>query len=417
MDWETWGPPLFVLAVGVAVGLGLALTSGEDGSATTASQSRREDLAARKASLMDQLRALDGDRGKLDPAVFQARRNALVDEAAKVLQQLESVDTTPAPEPAPVGSSRGALTAGLWSAGVLLFFGLLAVFLSTSSQERAAGETMTGGVMSNQESAVAAAREALAEDPQDIDALNVLAYDALLGRDLQAAMQHVEAARTIDADHPDVHIHLAILQISIGMSEKAVAELERAIELQPDRGRPLLWLGLIQLQTGSYEASVTTLESALQKGLRADEQQFARSMLADARNPDAMRARAAAQAGGGAAAPSGPYVGPGGGGLQVAGTVAAAPEGVPTDRTVFVGVYASEAGGRPVAMARITAAELPFEFAFEEGHTMAGGPWPEQFWVRARIDADGRPGASEGDVDSQMVGPLAGGTQGVALTF
>jgi hypothetical protein len=63
-------------------------------------------------------------------------------------------------------------------------------------------------------------------------------------------------------------------------------------------------------------------------------------------------------------------------------------------------------------------ADLPFAFQFEEGHSMTGGPWPEQVWVKARIDGDGRPGASpSGDLDSNLLGPVSSGSEGLVLTF
>ena len=72
----------------------------------------------------------------------------------------------------------------------------------------------------------------------------------------------------------------------------------------------------------------------------------------------------------------------------------------------------------PVATARLTVADLPFDFRFEAGHSMTGGPWPEEVWVRARVDGDGRPGASPaGDLDSNLLGPVKSGSEGLALTF
>jgi hypothetical protein len=46
---------------------------------------------------------------------------------------------------------------------------------------------------------------------------------------------------------------------------------------------------------------------------------------------------------------------------------------------------------------------------------MLGGQWPEEVWILARLDADGQPGRSEGDVESAVLGPLTAGASGLEL--
>ena len=107
--------------------------------------------------------------------------------------------------------------------------------------------------------------------------------------------------------------------------------------------------------------------------------------------------------------------------MQLAGTVDRPAGDLPDDRVVFLVVYRNAEGKAPpppVATARLTVADLPFTFKFEAGHSMTGGPWPEQVWIRARVDADGRPGpASADDIDSVLLGPLTPGTDGLQLQF
>ncbi len=147
MDWQTWGPPLVVLSLGVAVGLGLALSAGGRRAVDDERLALLEDLEARRMALMEQIRALGADRDKLGEAGFAARREALVNEAAAVLAELERVESTPAEvvaveraaESSAAGRRTSPLAAGLWASMVLMFFGLLAVFLTTSSTERTEG--------------------------------------------------------------------------------------------------------------------------------------------------------------------------------------------------------------------------------------------------------------------------------------
>lgn len=418
LDWNTWGPPLAVLGAGVIVGLVVAFRS-RGGSAqeraADAGQSEREALRARKTSLIEQIRVLDADMGKLDQAAFLAQREALVIEAAETLRQLDQLADTPAPAAPPqaddAAGDRRALRAGLWVSLVVVFFGILGVYLTESTKNRASGDSITGNTsatVAQQESEeVTAARAALAANPQDLEAINIITYNALTTRKLDEAMAMIDQARAIDAQSPDVLLHLAILQLSVGMFDKAEVALAQAVAAQPERGRHHLWMGLLRLYQNQPQAAVESIEKALSLGLRIDEQGFARQLLAEAKNP-----RPAA-----AAAPSGPtYSGPGGGAATVAGTVALA-EGTAEDpaATVFVMVYASAEKGRPVATLRTSAGALPFSFAFEEGHAMGGAPWPDQVWVTAKIDADGAAGSGPDDVTIDLVGPLAKGAQGAVL--
>jgi len=427
VDWQTWGPPLVVLSLGVAVGLGLALTAGGKRQADDDRLARLEDLQAKKAALLEQIRTLDADRDKLGEAAYASRREVLVGEAAATLAELERVEAAPAEvvavEKAASGggstSTSSPFVAGLWAAGVLLFFGLLAVFLTSSSTERAQGGSMTGGSEGRQATLSAEVEDAKARleaDANDLGAINTLAYDALLKRDLDNAMQLVDRARAIDENSPDVHVHLAILQLAVGMFDRADEELQKAIAARPDWGRPHLWMGLVRLYQERPDDAIAEIETAIGMGLRVDEQQFARQLLSDARNPRPAQASGAAQA------PSGPmYAGAGGGALQLAGTVARPDTDLPADRVVFLVVYRNDTGTAPpppVATARLTVADLPFDFQFDAGHSMTGGPWPEQVWIRARVDADGQPGpASPDDIDSVLLGPVKPGSEGLALTF
>jgi hypothetical protein len=58
---------------------------------------------------------------------------------------------------------------------------------------------------------------------------------------------------------------------------------------------------------------------------------------------------------------------------------------------------------------------VPTAIRFTENDLLMGGEWPEQVWVRARLDADGAPGAGPGDLDSPLVGPITLGQEGVEL--
>ena len=232
-------------------------------------------------------------------------------------------------------------------------------------------------------------------------------------------MDTVEQARTLAPEDPDVQVHLGILQLAVGMTERAEPAFLAAVAAQPDAGKPRLWLGLLQLQTDRRELAAQTLAEALDMGLRDDEKGFAQSLLLEARQPAAPAGGATA----GGPAMAGPAAGgpPAAGAStepRLSGTISLAP-GVAADpsKRVFLIVHRSESGkGPPLAVRPLSAAELPVSFSMTDAdQMMSKGPWPEQVWVFARLDADGVAGAGPGDLESQKLGPLSPGTEGVSL--
>ncbi len=64
---------------------------------TAVSPTPRQQLLAQKASLLDDIHALDFDHetGKVPTAVYQPQRQQLIETAAVILQQLDQLATTP----------------------------------------------------------------------------------------------------------------------------------------------------------------------------------------------------------------------------------------------------------------------------------------------------------------------------------
>lgn len=428
-DWETWGPPAVVLVLGVIIGIVVALRA--RGEAPVDDKlAARESLLARKQTLLEQIRGLEGDRGRIPDAEVDAQRETLIAQAAKVLEDLDALESAPSGSAAAASDAPPAAwgARAAWAAVVVGFFVVLGYGLTEATRPRSGG-TMTGGTeatgtvatgggaVSSVPPRVAAAQKAVAENPSDLGALNDLTYEALLVRDFQTAMDTIDRARAIDAADIDVQIHLAILQLSVGMFDRAVPGLEAAIQARPESGKPRLWMGLLQSQTGQEEQAKATLQKALDFGLRPDETAFAKELLRR------LEAGPIAMAGG---PPSGGAPAASGGGSdaaaepRVTGTLRLADGVVSTpDQRVFLIVHRNEAGkGPPVAALNLSASELPLDFAVGDSDRMIKQmPWPEQVWIFARLDADGAAGASDGDVESQKLGPLGSGTEGVELVI
>lgn len=404
MDWDVWGPPL--VAVGVGVGFGAAVAWFASRSGRSGADANPERLAARKEQLMEALREHEADRGKLDEATWTAKREALLKEAADTLRALEVApsqgDASAAPAgtgspSAPVAAASGGRRLA-WGVGTVAFFALLAGGLAVSTKQRAQGDSMTGGRAAGEDALAAAAAEAqekLKRDPDDLDALNTLTWYSIRSRDLNAAMQNLEHARQVAPGDPLVLTHLAVLEIQIGMIDKAEASLQQALSVDPTLPRSLIFYGLVKLQKEERAEAAPFLEKVL-SGDRADpeERQMAASLLSEAKAPPPQE--------------------------RLLGTVALA-EGVSpaSGGTLFVIVRrAADGGGPPVAALRLPVASLPMEFTVTDKNMMMGGAWPEQVWVQARVDADGNPSTKgEGDVESAVLGPFTSGASGVMVVL
>lgn len=325
--FDVWGPPLLVLVVGLIGGLLWAFLLRNKGEgAQREQQAQREALIAEKESLLEQLRSLEADRSNLPETERLARRETLLQAAAAVVERLAAPETpelaVPASPDTEKKQNRAALQAGLMVAGLLGFVALLFVGIDEAAKPRQAGAGMVGGSQAASPGAVEAeeARARLAENPSDIAAIHVLTYEAILAKNLEEAMGLIEKARAIEAESPELWLHLGILRMTVGMMDEAAASISKAADARPDWGRPLLWRGLVRMYEGNSAAAIPDLEAALAKGLRADEQDAARQLLAEARNPRPVAAPA------GAPTSSGPtYSGAGGGAAQLAGTVRLAP--------------------------------------------------------------------------------------------
>jgi tetratricopeptide (TPR) repeat protein len=414
MNWELWGPPLVALGVGL-IGGAVVVLRARGGHSGLAEQAAAEDLQAKKAQLIEQLKQLDADREKMPDAAWQADRDALLVQAADVLRRMEA--PAPAVAAAPPVSRGRALAWALAVPLCALAFGYVVVRYATPRPE---GGSMTGGsategVPKAADPALEAAKAAYAQNPSDLAALNVVTYDALLNRDFERSMALIEEARALNAKDADVQIHIAVLQLAVGMVDKAVLSLDESLAQRPQSGRAWLWMSLARLQSGQREQAQEAVAKALSLELRGDETAFARSIEAELKKPAA--APGATASGGGATAGAAAMAVGEGSVTRFAGSVRLADgKAVSGQKVLFVTVYRNAQGTPPpVSSKRLDPNQVPTAIRFTENDLLMGGEWPEQVWVRARLDADGAPGAGPGDLDSPLVGPITLGQEGVEL--
>jgi len=392
---DVWTAPLLVLGLALVVAIILVVRVWRDevGSGGIR-QARREGLVARKEALLERIRELDADRGKLAEAERQSRREALITEATEVVAALDELDAAPdealvAPPPPSAGMSRAGVATGIGGVMVVAVIGLV---LGQSSVTRTQGMSMTGNSQSDGEQAAVVALAALEENPEDLAALNVLTYDALLRRDAQQAMDFMDRSRAIGPEDPEVLVHLGVLQIMVGMGDRAESTLALARASRPDLPKAVLWTGVQQLTTGDREAAVATLTEALSLELSPVEQQIATQMLAEAKAvPAQVRVRGSVTVAEGAALPRGGIL-------------------------YIIARRSEVAAGPPLAVRRASAAGFPQSFELTDDDMMLGGQWPDEVWLQVRVDADGNPTTKEeADLESALVGPLDATAEPVAL--
>jgi cytochrome c-type biogenesis protein CcmH/NrfG len=74
--------------------------------------------------------------------------------------------------------------------------------------------------------------------------------------------------------------------------------------------------------------------------------------------------------------------------------------------------------GPPVAALRLPLSAIPGDYSAGDSDIMMGGPWPEDVWVQARIDADGNAMTrSDDDLNSPVVGPIKSGSSSINLAI
>jgi cytochrome c-type biogenesis protein CcmH/NrfG len=337
----------------------------------------------------------------------------LLQSAADVLRE---ADAPVASEPAPVGT-RSRAPIGLL-VGAVAFFALLGLGLSKFSTPRndAMGEAPPPMAETAPSADALAAQKALEANPNDLKALNVLTHDALHKRDVKTAMDLLDRARAIDPNDVEVQTHLAVLQIAVGMFDRADAALDKALATKPDFGEAWIWKGVVALNREDTAAAKVALEKALQlDSTPSDLKGMASAVLAQIESggmpmqPPAGPSESAPSAAPKAPASSAP---------KVAGTVSLASGSAPEGTLFVIARRSKEAVGPPVAVQRMPAASFPASFSLGEANMMLGGEWPAEVFLEARIDRDGNVMSKEDIVArTEIVGPVAAGKSDVALVL
>ena len=388
-DWNTWGPPLAVLLIGLVVGLLVASRIQGEGAGPRRAE-RELALKARKDSVVQALRELESHAERLGEAEYQRQRALLLEQGVQVLEALEK----PPEETEPAASQdRGRSTAPFWFAGTLGFAALAMVLVRGAEAPRQ--DDMSNPGMETQISAeIQAAQATLQANPHDVPALNTLAHYAILQGNLQVAMQYFQSVQLVSPREKEVVAHGAALAILVNMADRALPALEQLVTEEPEFAEGHWWLAVGLVRSGALDAAREHLAMALKLDPGGEMGVLAMDMLQklDAPPPE----------------------------VRVAGSVRLA-EGaiVPEGASLYVAAIRSkEGGGPPVAAQRLGVVELPAQFSMGDANLTFGGVWPEEVWLRARLDLDGDPMTrDEADLVSPVLGPVGPGSVGLELVL
>lgn len=373
----------------------------------------RKDLEAKRDALIQRLRDLD-ETASADERVRLEKETAAVlrelDEAPAVTPAITSAPATPAA----ASLAMSPTTKGFfWGAGSFAALAGLLYFVMQVAQPRQEGDTVTGNLPTQQQQGGAATQAqvnpallqleaAVKSDPENLQLRNDLARAYL---DADQLMNVFEQTKFVLAKAPQdsrALTYQAFVRMNMGDTTAAEQMLRQASKSDPknlDAWVALAWLFMQQDKKTEAEAMIA--EAAKQSpGDKAQLEDVFRQMQQQAAQPDGGVPQQA-DAGGQLPAGHPPIDGaaPAASGMTPAPATAAAGPSVtvtldldPSARgkngVLFV-MARNAMGGPPVAVKRLQVARFPVTFTLGQADSMMGQPFPANFRLEARLDADG----------------------------
>lgn len=366
----------------------------------------RKDLEAKRDALIQRLR-------DLDETASADERVRLEKETAAVLRELDESPVVTSAHVTPTAASlaMSPTTKGfLWGAGSFAALGGLLYFVMQVAQPRLEGDTLTGNLPTQQQQGAAPTQQqanpallqleaAVKSDPENLQLRNDLARAYL---DADQLMNVFEQTKFVLARAPQdsrALTYQAFVRMNMGDTTAAEQMLHQASKSDPknlDAWVALAWLYM--QQDKKSEAAAMIAEAAKQSpGDKAQLEDVFRQMQQQAAQPDGATQRADAggelPAGhppidGAAPAPSGMSPAPAAVGPSVTVTLDLDPSARGKNGVLFV-MARNPMGGPPVAVKRLQVAQFPVTFTLGQADSMMGQPFPANFRLEARLDADG----------------------------
>lgn len=235
---------------------------------------------------------------------------------------------------------------------------------------------------------------------------------ALLGRSLNALGKHeragaayAKAAQLLPQNADILADYADALAMARGrnLEGEPFALVKRALAVEPDHVKALALAGSAEFERRNYPAAIAYWERILK--VVPPDSEFTRSVtgsIAEARG--LAGAKAPAQ------------------GVSIAGTVSLDPSlaarAAPGD-TVFILARPAAGSRMPLAIARVTVAQLPYRFTLDDSMAMAPGATISshaQITVVARVSKAGSAAPQTGDIEGS-IGPVAPGASGLKIVL
>ncbi len=257
---------------------------------------------------------------------------------------------------------------------------------------------------------------------------------ALLGRSLNALGRHERAAAAyakaekllpqnadILADYADA---LAMAQ-GRNLEGEPFALVKRALAADPDHIKALALAGTAEFERRNYPAAIAYWERILK--VVPPDSEFTRSVvgsIAEARGLASAggASRSLSAKAGAAPAKAAKTAKEPAAGVSLAGTVSLDPslaaKAAPGD-TVFILARPAAGSRMPLAIARVTVAQLPYRFTLDDSMAMAPGATISshaQITVVARVSKAGSATPQKGDIEGS-IGPVAPGASGLKVVL
>ncbi|HVP08814.1 MAG TPA: c-type cytochrome biogenesis protein CcmI [Burkholderiales bacterium] len=268
----------------------------------------------------------------------------------------------------------------------------------------------------------------LQQTPDDVEGWVLLGRSRTsLGQYDKAAAAYAKAVALLPQDADVLADYADVLAMAQGRSLEGEPSrlIQRALAADPNHVKALALAGSAEFDRKNYHGAVDYWERA-RKALPVDSP-FAKSIEgsideARALAGEAPKQRAAAKAPPAQAAAKAEPKAPAGKGGSLSGTVsldpAVAAKAAPGD-TVFILARPASGARMPLAVTRITVAQLPYRFLLDDSMAMAAGMTissQQQVVVVARVSKTGSPAPQKGDIEGTSA-PVAPGASGLNVVL
>jgi tetratricopeptide (TPR) repeat protein len=413
------------------------------------------------SALLVQLRELEEAAAKRTPEQLARERYALELEAARALQARDALAAKlEAPEPAAAAATArasGATHGFVWGAASSAAVALLVFFVSQSATQRQQGGGVTGSGMGGaprgaaggeagggepgggevqQDARTAELRQALAKNPEDLDARLELARQLLGQHDLMGVWNETQYVLQRQPGHPRALTYQSLVRLAMGQGDVAVSMLKQAIAADPRLVEAHENLAFVYTSLGrTKEADAAVAETVRLSPEDGERLKHALVQIAASRREkraapegvdahadipppgaeeQAMAAPPAAQdAPASAAAPAG--TGAVFGWIEADASVTAR---IAAGSVIFLTVRpAGVSQGPPVAVKRLTASHFPLQFEVSAQDSMMGQSFPGTVRIDVRADSDGDPLTRPASDPAGFADGVALGRTGVRITL